>query len=172
MWYTDLNTGRAMVIVMKKVLIFSDTHGNTDRCIKIIEESGHVDAVIHAGDYVRDAEDLTYIYPNLPIYYVKGNNDIFSNAPSHMTVIIDGVRIYITHGHEQRVKSDPTYLTLRSAAAAAKPNLIVFGHTHIPHTSYSGGVTILNPGSIRYSETYAVAEIDGGKLNTKILEID
>ena len=88
---------------MKKILIFCDSHGDTNRCIDIIRSAGAVSAVIHAGDCTADAEDLSYIYPELPIYYVKGNNDFFSSAPSSMTVIIDGARIFISHGHEERV---------------------------------------------------------------------
>ncbi|MBR0027078.1 MAG: metallophosphoesterase, partial [Clostridia bacterium] len=50
---------------MKRILIFSDTHGYTDPCLSIINNTPRVDAVIHAGDYTRDAEDLSYIYPDL-----------------------------------------------------------------------------------------------------------
>ena len=153
---------------MKKVLIFSDTHGYTDPCINIIERSRPY-AIIHAGDCTRDAEDLKYIYPDIPMYFVKGNNDFFSHAPSCMTVVIDGVKIFITHGHEQRVKYEFDYRTLREAAGGA--SCIVFGHTHKPCISYDYGVTLINPGSVHFSRTYAVAEIENGKLNVKILDI-
>lgn len=156
---------------MKKILIFSDSHGDINRCLDIINSSGNVHAIIHAGDYAGDAEDLQSIYPNIPVYYVKGNNDFFSSAPGHMTTIIDGVRIYITHGHEQRVKYESDYHTLRLSAAKASPNLVVFGHTHIPYISYDGGFTVLNPGSIRFSATYAIAEIENGTVKTSILEV-
>ena len=158
-------------ILMKKILIFSDTHGHTDPCIYLINNTPHVDAVIHAGDYTRDAEDLEYIFPELPIFYVKGNNDLLSRAPSELTTIIGGARIFITHGHEQRVKYDTSYSTLRAHAAKSNPALVVFGHTHVPYTSYDGGFITLNPGSVRFSKTYAIAEIDNGKVKTQILDI-
>lgn len=156
---------------MKKILIFSDTHGYTDSCLRVINGADKVDAIIHAGDYTRDAEDLEFIYPNIPVYYVKGNNDLLSRAPAHMTVIIDGARIYITHGHEQRVKYESNYRTLCAAARSANPDLIVFGHTHIPYSGYDGKAIVLNPGSIRFSRTYAVAEIEKGKVKTQILKL-
>lgn len=156
---------------MKRILIFSDTHGYTDPCIEIINNTEHINAIIHAGDYTRDAEDLTYIYPNIPIYYVKGNNDFYSSAPAHMTVIIDGVRIFITHGHEQRVKYETFYTTLRQKAIEAKADAVIFGHTHIPYTDYKDGIITLNPGSVKYSKTYAIAEIENGKIKTKICDI-
>lgn len=156
---------------MKKFLIFSDTHGDINRCLDIIEKADSVSAIFHAGDYTGDAEDLESIYPNIPIYYVKGNNDYFSKAPSHMLVTIDGVKIFITHGHEQNVKYEYEFMTLRKAAEKYDPDLIIFGHTHIPYTDYKGKATLLNPGSIRYTGTYAEAEIENGKLKTKIIEV-
>ena len=156
---------------MKKILIFSDTHGDITRCLDIIEKADSVSAIFHAGDYTGDAEDLESIYPNIPIYYVKGNNDYFSKTPSHMLVTIDGVKIFITHGHEQNVKYEYEFMTLRKAAEKYDPDLIIFGHTHIPYTDYKGKATLLNPGSIRYTGTYAEAEIENGKLKTKIIEV-
>jgi len=136
-----------------------------------IKKADSVSAIFHAGDYTGDAEDLESIYPNIPIYYVKGNNDYFSKAPSHMLVTIDGVKIFITHGHEQNVKYEYEFMTLRKAAEKYDPDLIIFGHTHIPYTDYKGKATLLNPGSIRYTGTYAEAEIENGKLKTKIIEV-
>lgn len=155
---------------MKRILIFSDSHGDINRCIDIIRSSDNISAVIHAGDCTSDAEDLSYIYPDIPIYYVKGNNDWFSNAPSHMTVMLDGIRIFITHGHEERVKYESDYRTLKAKAKAANADLAIFGHTHISYISYDGGITAVNPGSIRFDASYAVAEINNGKINVKIMD--
>ena len=157
---------------MKRILIFSDTHGYTDPCIEIINNSPKPYAIIHAGDYTRDAEDLSYIYPDIPLYYVKGNNDMLSRAPSDITIMAEGAKIFVTHGHEQRVKYEPTLTTLKARAARVNPSLVIFGHTHSPYTEYWGSAVILNPGSVRYSKTYAVAEIDKGKVTTKILDIE
>ena len=156
---------------MKRLLIFSDTHGYTDPCIDIINNTPNIAAVIHAGDYVSDAEDLSYIYPKMNILYVKGNNDIFAKSPSYLITQIDGATLYITHGHEQRVKYDYTLSTLRKAAIKHNPDLVIFGHTHEPYTGYDDGFITLNPGSVRYTKTYAIAEIDKGKVKTKIMEI-
>ena len=55
-----------------------------------------------------------------------------------MLVTIDGVKIFITHGHEQNVKYEYEFMTLRKAAEKYDPDLIIFGHTHIPYTDYKG----------------------------------
>lgn len=155
---------------MKKVLIFSDTHGDINRCIDIIQSSDAVDAIIHAGDCTADAEDLSYAYPHIPVYYVKGNNDFFSSAPSSMTAIVNGARIFITHGHEERVKYELDYRTLKTKARAARADVVVFGHTHMSYISYDYGITAVNPGSIRFDGTYATMEIEDGKIDVKIKE--
>lgn len=155
---------------MKKILVFSDTHGDINNCLRIIDTSDRVDAIIHAGDYTSDAEDLKSIYEQIPVYYVKGNNDIFSTAPSKIQLVTDNVKIYITHGHEQRVKYDFSYRTLINAVKDSEPNLVVFGHTHIPYTKNIGKMTLLNPGSTRYSHSYAVVEIEDSKLKTQIIK--
>lgn len=156
---------------MKKILIFSDTHGYIDNCISIINNTDIVSAVIHAGDCVRDAEDLASIFPNVPMYFVRGNNDWRSNTPDKMTLEISGKRIFVTHGHEYAVKYEHDYRTLVNRGRKESADLVVFGHTHIPYTAYEGTMTVINPGSVRFSKTYAIAEIDGVNLRTKIVDI-
>lgn len=156
---------------MKKILIFSDTHGYIDDCISIINSTDIVSAVIHAGDYTRDAEDLISIFPNIPVYYVKGNNDFYTSAPMNFTLKAGVKNIFITHGHEYHVKYEADYRTLAEKAKEAGADLAIFGHTHIPYTAYTGKLTLLNPGSVRFSKTYAIAEIDGNNLKTKIIDI-
>lgn len=156
---------------MKRLLILSDSHGDTDRCINIINKfEGKIDAVIHAGDCVRDAEDLSFIYPELPVYYVRGNNDIFTTAQGDLIIDIGGVRIFVTHGHDYRVKYELRYTTLAQKAQSVGSKLCVFGHTHMPYTDFVGEMTVLNPGSVRFGGTYAIAEIENGKVKTTILD--
>lgn len=156
---------------MKRILIFSDTHGYIDGCISVINNSGIVSAVIHAGDCVRDAEDLVSIFPNIPVYYVQGNNDWFTRAPSEITVEIGGKKIFVTHGHEYGVKYEADFRTLVNHAKGADADLTVFGHTHMPYTAYEGKMTVINPGSIRFTKTYAIAEIDGDAIRTRLVEL-
>lgn len=156
---------------MKKILIFSDTHGYTDGCINTIVDIKDADAVIHAGDYVRDAEDLESIFPDIPIYYVCGNNDIFSNASMNRIVEIEGKRIFITHGHGYNVKYETDFRSLVEKGREVNADLVIFGHTHKPYTAYEGDMIVINPGSAAFTKTYAIAEIDSGNLITKILEI-
>ncbi len=156
---------------MKRILIFSDTHGYIDPCVRLMSAGDRADAVIHAGDSARDAQDLKYAFPEIPVYYVRGNNDFLSGAPDKLAVTIGGKKILIVHGHIERVKYDLTLSELTAKGEKTNADLVVFGHTHIPRTEYRGKMIIINPGSVRFSRTYAVAEIDDdGVLNTSIVQ--
>ena len=154
---------------MQRVLIFSDTHGDIRGCEDVINNFEYrISAIIHAGDHARDAEDLQSIYPEIPVYYVCGNTDFMSNAPVECTVVIGGARVFVTHGHEYRVKQELRYTTLKVKGEEIGADLVVFGHTHVPITEFHGKTTLINPGSIRFDGHYAVAEIENGKVKTTI----
>lgn len=154
-----------------RILVFSDTHHTTDDCIRIIEKlkGAGVDMILHAGDCNADAEDIMYIYPEIPVKYVQGNND-FSRVPTELMVEAQGHRIFMTHGHGYRVKYDADYDTLIKRAKELDADTVVFGHTHIPYCSMEKGVTVLNPGSIKYGGTYGIIEIEDGKLRADVLK--
>lgn len=156
---------------MQKILVFSDTHGDINDCIDIINAEKLLSAVIHAGDCARDAEDLSSIFPNIPIHYVSGNNDWYSSAPLNLNLKIGGKNIFVTHGHGYRVKYEYNLSSLAEKARQNSADLVIFGHTHKPQTEYIGKMILLNPGSVRFTRTYAEAVIDGNEIKTRIAEI-
>ncbi len=151
-----------------KILIFSDTHQNINGCIDVIQNTNDVDAVLHAGDLVRDAEDLAAAFPALPFYFVSGNNDIFEHCPDERLLMLAGVKILLTHGHQHGVRYGE-----RELAAYAKKKgaaLAVFGHTHKPFDGVVGGIRLLNPGTMGYApKSYAQLTIEDEKIQTKII---
>ena len=75
-----------------KILILSDTHGETSAAEALIRRE-HPDHVIHLGDCLRDAEDLTRRFPILPICAVPGNNDWFTDEPKEKAIRLGGTGI-------------------------------------------------------------------------------
>ena len=140
-----------------KLLILSDTHRSLGFAYDAIEKE-HPDAVVHLGDHLTDAEDLSFACQEPDFYYVPGNCDYAPAVPQSLTLELDGVRIFVTHGHLYGVKRDLTAL-----AGAAKD----FGHTHIQHLEERGGITLLNPGTAgRFGHSgYAVVEIKDGAFS-------
>lgn len=155
-----------------RILVLSDSHGNIKNMMTAAART-QPDMILHLGDYVRDGDKLKLLYPSVSLLQVEGNCDAcdLPGAPLTRTLEPDGHRIFMTHGHQYHVKND--LLALWYAAGEENAELVLFGHTHIPYHESTGGLTLLNPGSIGSSvrPTYAVIETDSKKLAASILEI-
>lgn len=152
-----------------RILVFSDSHKNISDCEKIVNNTLGVDMIIHAGDHSSDAAWLKKIFPEIPIKYVNGNCDYIS-APYELIIEAENFKIFLTHGHSYHAKSEERYQTLIDKAVSSGCDCVVFGHTHIPYNDASGKITVLNPGSVKYTKTYGVIEIENGKLRTAVCD--
>ncbi len=152
------------------LLIFSDSHGTTYGLDEAIGKEEVVNGIIFCGDVAADAEYLRRRYPNIPICAVCGNNDYFCDDPYALMPTYDGIKMYITHGHKERVKN--SFSTLLLSAKQNECSVCLFGHTHQPLIETMDGITLINPGSIRSSNgTYARLEIINGKFVCEIKQI-
>lgn len=152
-----------------RILVFSDSHKKVSACENVINNIIGVDMIIHAGDHSSDAQELEWLFPDIPIRYVAGNCD-FSSAPSELIIDADGKKIFLTHGHNYNVKYEENYSSLTAKAVQLGCDCAVFGHTHIPVCDFSGQVPLLNPGSIKYGATFGVIEIENGKLKAAVCD--
>ncbi len=152
---------------MKRILIFSDTHGNIGRCIETIDMIRDIDMVIHLGDTVRDAEKLKQMYPDITFRYVSGNNDFYSSAPSKIIVEFEGIKLFCCHGHSI---SD---ISLYGYAKENECQYVLTGHTHIGKIVKEDSITFLNPGSISRPRdgkfSYGIIEFENGKTGEAIM---
>lgn len=103
------------------------------------------DAVIHLGDHLEDAESMESVFSGVDFYHVPVNCDFFTSAPPSLTISLDGVRIFLTHGHLFGVKSGLTRLTLEARRVGAQ--LALFGHTHRALLEEQDGLWLMNPGA-------------------------
>ncbi len=158
-----------------KILVLSDTHGDTSKAEKAIRANKEVDLIIHLGDYYRDAQKLSTLFPHISIVYICGNCDLKTESVSEEKIIeVCGKRIFITHGHKYSVKWD--YERLISKAEEQNADILLFGHTHIPELIANGRFYLLNPGSTSEprndsNESYAIIEIDNDQVKPKICRI-
>lgn len=152
---------------MMRILVFSDSHSDVNSCIDVIEKICGVDMVIHCGDYLRDALAIEKAYPNIDIRYVAGNCDLKSDKKEEI-IEAEGKKILISHGDLYGVKSG--YMRMNYRAQECDVDAVVFGHTHIPYCEKIDDITMLNPGSIRYSQSYGVIEIEDDVLRACVIE--
>ncbi|MBF8984365.1 metallophosphoesterase [Lutibacter sp. B2] len=155
-----------------KIVVISDTHGQTDLAEKIISEIKNIDLCIHLGDYYKDA---LYISEKMGIEIVaiKGNCDSKDDVQEESVLKIEGHKIFITHGHEYNVKTDLNRLYYK--AKSLDCHIALFGHTHKAIKVEHEGMIILNPGSLTKPRgtgpTYAVLEINKENIEVEIIEV-
>ncbi len=150
-----------------KAIIFSDSHKNFGSMTRVMERESPVNWIIHAGDVCSDAEDLEIMYPRIPLAYVKGNNDYFvRDVPEDRLFTLEGVKIFLTHGHNYGVKYSLARLLQKGRELGA--DLVIFGHTHIAHMEKIGSITLFNPGTAKRS--YGVLSINDGEFKLEIKE--
>ena len=158
-----------------KILVISDTHGDTVKAGEAIRKNRGTDLVIHLGDYFRDAVKLSGMFPEIPFEYICGNCDFMTNGvPAEKLLEICGKKIFITHGHRYSVKWG--YENLFRKAEEQQADILLFGHTHVPEIIRKDGYIVLNPGSTSDPRgdsdgSFAIVEIHDGKVSARICSI-
>jgi len=153
---------------MTTVGILSDNHG--DWPPHITESLASVDAIIHAGDIgpYRLVLDMEAIAPTTA---VLGNTD--GDMPINETAVVtlDGKKFFVQH------IVDPHRLqaSLRERLKRIEPDVVVFGHTHMPFCETLVDILFLNPGSVTqprgdYRPSMVRLTIDHGKITPKFIE--
>ena len=150
-----------------KLLVFSDSHSSLSfmrKCIEAIRPDG----VIHLGDHYDDGEAIREEYPQLLFYQVSGNCDRYRCPPDARQMLclkIDGVMIFMTHGHNYYVKQGIG--ALLKEARAYEAQAVLYGHTHVSFCSQEAdGLWILNPGSCGYyGGSAGIIETKDGKIS-------
>lgn len=153
-----------------RIGVISDTHGRlAGRVFEVFEG---VALILHAGDIGSD-DVLTALEALAPVSAVRGNVDGFTllgHYPLTRELETPAGRIALTHGHLPNAPStNPTKMIAHFAKF--QPEIIVFGHSHIPCHEEIAGVTLFNPGSAsqsRWGRSNTVGMITvepGGNVN-------
>lgn len=146
-----------------KVLIVSDTHGREENLRKVLEKTGSIDLMIHLGD-VEGAEEYIAALTDAPVHMVAGNNDWYSDLPKEEIITIGRYRALLTHGHHYYVGMG--HEELKRQAELKNVDIIMYGHTHCPCLEQTGGLTILNPGSL------SLPRQEGRRPSYMLMELD
>lgn len=153
-----------------KVLVVSDSHGNVDNMTLAVERV-QPRYVLHLGDCQRDLEALRSRFPALPMEGVPGNCDWGGGDASERLIELEGVRIFLLHGHTRNVKSSP--IAAMYAAREHGAAVLLFGHTHRPLVDNDGILLTLNPGAAGdpLCPTCGILTIENGKADAATLRL-
>ena len=148
---------------MKTLIVVSDSHGNSKGLEKLSPLIAENDYFIHLGDGVADIRTIRDEHPE-KTYFCAGNCDFFSAYPTEGVLQVERISIFYTHGHKYGVKNGLE--TLAKVAKSRGCEMALYGHTHTPCITEIDGVTLINPGALRFvgdKPTYAYIVVNGDK---------
>jgi putative phosphoesterase len=127
-------------MTVTRIGVIADTHGVVHPGVAAL--FAHVDHVIHAGD-IGGAHVLAALGKLAPVTSVKGNNDD-ADGEDIVRVAIGGLRVLLTH-----VLPRPHAPAARVVESLRRrpADLVVFGHSHLPHDEVIDDVRYFNPAS-------------------------
>jgi putative phosphoesterase len=155
-----------------ELLIFSDSHGQTDGMLWALDAQLHrPSGICFLGDGLRDLDALG---DAIPVYAVRGNCDWDSASaayPTEQVLRFEGHTLLLTHGHTYGVKGGVGALV--SYATSVGADIVLFGHTHgalfetIPAGTQIGNrilerpMYLFNPGSVGYDRSFGTLLLRG-----------
>ena len=138
---------------MKIIGVLSDTHlFEPEDALKSLFDIGGIlydcDVIVHAGDFTS-LKVYEFLKSQNNFYGVQGNMDevdIRRILPIKRIILLEGVRIGITHGW-----GAPFNLDSRVYEFFNNPSLdcIIFGHSHSAENKIIGKTLMFNPGSYK-----------------------
>ena len=131
---------------MKKLIIVSDNHG--DKNIEMILDKREYDLAIHCGDsqFQYNSEIMKKFNVR-----VKGNCDFDNNYPNEVVIEIEGIKLFITHGHLYNIKYTFKDLCLKADELGCQ--IALFGHSHQLMNETTRGIQLINSGSTAFSRS-------------------
>ena len=154
-----------------KMLVMSDTHGDSHVIEKVKGFYPEIDIVVHCGD-----SELPYSHEALEgLKKVRGNCDREKAFPEEEMFTVHDVKIFVTHGHLFNVKNSILSLSYRAKEVGAQ--IVCFGHSHILGAEKMDDILFLNPGSLlkprgRKEKSFAVVEINATSFKVDCMTDD
>ena len=139
-----------------RIGIISDTHGLLRP--EALEALRGADAILHAGD-IGGMEIIRALEEIAPVTYVEGNNDS-RDGTDIVRVTLGGLRVLLTHVLPRPLAP---YRSVVASLRAEPADVVVFGHSHLPHNEVIDGVRFFNPASAgprRFDYPVSVGIID------------
>lgn len=155
-----------------KLFVISDTHGHIERAIKLLPYLPDLDAIVHLGDFLRDAQQLQK-YTDVKVFAVGGNCDGVTSKLEAIKIIESPYGpLLLTHGHLHGAKKGIDRLLYQAGECNAKA--VLFGHTHTPFYGVFDGISLINPGSLSFPDrqsqgSYAILNIDEAGISCSLV---
>jgi uncharacterized protein len=156
-----------------RIGVISDTHGLVRP--EVLEAFRGVEHILHAGD-IGGEDVLLALEAIAPVTACAGNVDGFRCGEAAETARIElgGVKFFLTH-----ILDRPRRQRREVVAWLAKEpaDVVLFGHSHLPHDEQIGGVRYFNPASagprrFDYPVSVGIIDIREGKAAARHVPLD
>jgi len=152
-----------------KIGVISDTHDFLDPRVKDLFAG--VDHILHAGDIgtVWITFELEQI---APVTAVFGNTDAGLSFKETEVVTLGGKKFLVHHIVSPHALEEE----VQRKITKAKPDVVVFGHTHKAFDQSIGGVRYFNPGysgrpKLSQSRSVAILNINGNGIEAQMIPL-
>lgn len=147
---------------MTTVVVLSDSHNRLTPSGDALELFDRCDLIFHLGDGDCDVDLLRALYRD-KLYCVRGNCDANATTPEDLTIGVEGVTFFLTHGHRYGVKT--SLENLRAEGRVRGVDCCLYGHTHVAAID-EGQPRAICPGSW-LNKQYCYLCVNGGKIFAK-----
>jgi len=166
-------TGQRPASIKPRIGVISDNHGYLDPAV--LDCFTGVTHIIHAGD-IMDPGILAALEAVAPVTAVAGNLDageLAERLPREASGEVAGIRFLVGH--------KPKRLLNRLSSGKIEgepPDLVVWGHTHVPSAAWVDGALYLNPGTASSPDeeddgpTVAIVEVEPAGLSVKFIPLE
>lgn len=161
--------------------VVSDSHGHTDNVGRLAARlsAAGIRQAVHLGDDYEDAAAL--LAAGLEVQRVPG---VFSayyqdpGIPNRLLITLGGLKVLLTHADAPHKNDQPQDEDPAELARREKPDLVLFGHSHLPALEEKDGIVWLNPGHLKPEDkkgappSYAVVETEARPFTVQILAFE
>ena len=156
-----------------RIGVISDTHGLLRP--EVFAAFQGVDHILHAGD-IGGEDVLIELRAIAPVTACAGNVDGFrcGDAGETARITLGGARFFLTHILDRPRRPRPE---VQSALRDAPADVVLFGHSHLPHDERIGPVHYFNPASagprrFDYPVSVGILEVEKGRVVSRHLPLD
>ncbi|NQX83258.1 MAG: YfcE family phosphodiesterase [Mycoplasmataceae bacterium] len=133
-----------------KILIISDIHNDLKKLKEIFNSNKNVDIKIYLGDFQVSKSEQIKLSKKFD-YIVMGNCDYSNISPITKVITLEGINIFLTHGHYySSLFTKIDFSKLLIDAKKQNSSIILHGHDHISAKEVIDGIIRFNPGSPSY----------------------
>ncbi|MFQ5952056.1 MAG: metallophosphoesterase family protein [Candidatus Omnitrophota bacterium] len=161
-----------------KIGIIADTHIPTTATkipSKVCEYFKDCDLIIHAGDLVEMwvIDELEKIAETKAVWGNMDGPGIRERLPEKIQFEAEGKTIGVVHGRGPASKVAKKI----KEEFDKKPDIVIFGHSHVPFNETIDGTLYFNPGSstdrvFTPYRSFGIIEIEGDKVSAEIIKLE